>query len=192
MWWCGPQARSAFLCIKWCHLLTKRPIFSWARAEPALAKRVSWQGARAKKTPFFAQQHPSLFSIEITAILKTNLGHQKVVIQVWMKVLDPISVVFLRHYTSCVIGRAGWYTAAAKLALKRADLGTWADGSSRLGRHFSLLENRIGECKTPKISRCAASIRGPRAAGPGGGQPRSGTPSRTHTPVTPQAPVPTQ
>ena len=55
MWWCGPQARSAFLCIKWCHLLTKRPIFSWARAEPALAKRVSWQGGGAKKTPIFAK-----------------------------------------------------------------------------------------------------------------------------------------
>ena len=33
------------------------------------------------------QQHPSLFSAKITAILKTNLGHQNVAIQVWMKVL---------------------------------------------------------------------------------------------------------
>ena len=83
MWWCGPQARSAFLCIKRCHLLIKRPIFSWARTEPALAKRVSWQGgAREKNADFFAQQHLSQFSIEITAIIKINLRHQKVVIQV--------------------------------------------------------------------------------------------------------------
>ena len=36
---------------------------------------------------FFVQQRPSLFSVEITAILKSNLGHQKVAIQVWMKLL---------------------------------------------------------------------------------------------------------
>ena len=49
MWWCGPQARSAFLCIKWCHLLTKRPIFSWARAEPALARQDYLGGGALKK-----------------------------------------------------------------------------------------------------------------------------------------------
>ena len=47
--WCGPQARSAFLCIKWCHLLTKRPIFSWARAEPALARQDYLGGGALKK-----------------------------------------------------------------------------------------------------------------------------------------------
>ena len=50
MWWCGPQARSAFLCIKWCHLLTKRPNFSWARAEPALACQDYLGGGRAEKS----------------------------------------------------------------------------------------------------------------------------------------------
>ena len=52
MWWCGPQARSAFFCIKQCRLLPKRPIFYWARAEPALAKRVSWQGGAREKCHF--------------------------------------------------------------------------------------------------------------------------------------------
>ena len=49
MWWCGPQARSAFLCIKRCHLLIKRPIFSWARAEPALARQDYLGGGALKK-----------------------------------------------------------------------------------------------------------------------------------------------
>jgi len=62
--------------------------------------RLSGWGA-LKKVIFFVQQHPSLFSAKITAILKTNLRHQNVAIQVWMKVLGGGTLLGARS----VLGR---------------------------------------------------------------------------------------